>query len=489
MIMLRYLATFFFFSILLSFQGCRERSNVANIPEGAFWVEQATQDILDPWTQHARDTAEGAFHTFLDRQWEPYKGYEKYPGMLSRHIYSYSTGYLLTGRKEYLRHASRLVDYLIQHGWDRKYGGWYNALNRQGRVVDSTKDGFLQPYAITGLAMYYFVTHDPEILDYIERSNRIMQEHAWDSTHGGYYRSLHRDLSVENSDKDFSPQLAPVSGYLIYLYLATRDQAYLKQMEQVMGLVNIRMSPPDEPWVLERFDRSWNDTHGPRQDSTELNTGHNAEVVWMWLRLYQLTGKAEYLEQAMDLQEPLYQYGFENRKGVWFHRIGLENPSLHNSTTPWWIQAYGNMLSLCLYHQTEQDQFLKAFRRGAEFWNRHFIDDQYGGAYLSVGLEGNIHKGAKAVRTKTSYHSMEHGLLNYLGSNLWIHGKPVTLHFSVHHPEAGGKLYPLPLETDACEIQRVKINGEKWEDFDPAEKFIRLPASRDLDIQVTLAPE
>jgi len=166
MTMLRCLVLFFFLSLLMASQGCRERSNVANVPEGAF-------------------------HTFLNRQWKPYNGYEKYPGMLSRHIYSYSTGYLLTGRKEYLRHASRLVDYLIKHGWDRKYGGWYNAINQQGQVVDSTKDGFLQPYAITGLAMYYFITRDPEILDYIERSNQIMQEHAWDSLHGGYYRSLH----------------------------------------------------------------------------------------------------------------------------------------------------------------------------------------------------------------------------------------------------------------------------------------------------------
>jgi len=487
--MLRSLAIFFFLLLLMSSQGCRERSNVANIPEGAFWVEQATQDVLDPWTRQARDTVGGAFHAFLDRQWKPYNGYEKYPGMLSRHIYSYSTGYLLTGRKEYLRHASQLVDYLIQHGWDRKYGGWYNALNRQGQVVDSTKDGFLQPYAITGLAMYYFITHDPEILEYIERSNQIMQEHAWDSVHGGYYRSLHRDLSVQNNDKDFSPQLAPVSGYLIYLYLATRDQAYLEQMEDIMNLVNPKMAPRDEPWVLERFDRAWNYTHSPRSDSTELNTGHNAEVVWMWLRLYQLTGKDEYLQHAMNLQEPLYKHGFESRKGVWYHRIGLDNPSLHNSSVPWWIQAYGNMLSLYMYQHTGQDQFLKAFRRGSEFWNRHFIDEKYGGAYLSVDLKGNIHKGAKAVRSKTSYHSMEHSLLNYLGSNLWVHEKPVTLHFSVPLPIAGGKLYPLPLETDAYKIQRVQINGENWEDFDPAEKFVRLPAFRDLDIQVTLAPE
>jgi mannobiose 2-epimerase len=486
MIMYRHLSFLLLLSLMIPLGSCRDNPNVANIPQGSFWIDQATHEVLEPWTKNARDTAYGAFHAFLDRKWQPYKGHEKYPGMISRHVFSYSVGYLLTGEKHYLRQASRSVDYLIKHGWDRRHGGWYNTLNRQGEVIDSTKDGFLQPYAIAGLTMYYFVTRDSGILQYIKQSNRIMEDHAWDPQYGGYYRSLNRDLTLRNGDKDFSPQLAPVSGYLIYLYLATRDEAYLEQMERIMKLVGDKMSPPDQPWILERFDRKWHYTYSPRKDSTELNTGHNAEVVWMWLRLYHLTHKEKYLSKAMRLQQPLYQHAFESRKGFWYHRIGLDNPSLHSATSPWWIQAYGNMLSLYLYQETGQDQFLKAFRRGAAFWNRHFIDDQYGGAFLSVSLDGSIDKGAKAVRSKTSYHSLEHALLNYLCSNLWVHEKPVRLYFSLAVAEGNDKLYPLPLETDDHVIRQVKINGQPWEDYDASEGFVRLPASRELDIEVVI---
>ncbi len=486
--MYRYFTFFVLTAFMLVLAGCRQKPNVANIPEGEFWKRQGIQNVLKPWHKNARDTADQAFHTYLNRKWKPYNGQEKYPGMISRHIFSYSVGYLLSGDESYLQQASRLADYIIEHGWDEKYGGWYNSLNRQGHVKDSAKDGFFQPYAIAGLSMYYFVTHDREALDYIRRSHCIMQEHAWDSIYGGYYRGLNRNLSPKNTGKDFSPQLAPASGYLIYLYLATRDSQYLTQMKKIMQVATHKMSPPDSPWILERFDRQWNPARSARHDSLALNTGHQAEVVWMLLRLYELTEKDDYFSQAMQLQKPLYQYGFEQKKGVWYHRTGYQNPSLHSSSSPWWVQAYGNMLSLYLYRQTEEQQFLKAFRRGADYWNRHFIDDAHGGAFLSVKLDGTPLKASKAVRSKTSYHSLEHALLNYIYTNLWIKEKPVTLHFKIPEARTGEKLYPLPVEDATAQILRAEINGEPRHDLNARKGFISLPAGKDMKVKLVVAP-
>lgn len=101
------------FSILLFFGGCQQAPNTANIPEPSFWKEQGVE-ILDHWDRQARDTAYGTFHTFLDRQWNTYNGSDKYPGMISRHLFSYSTGYMLTGEKKYLRQASQTGDRMCE---------------------------------------------------------------------------------------------------------------------------------------------------------------------------------------------------------------------------------------------------------------------------------------------------------------------------------------------------------------------------------------
>lgn len=459
----------------------------SHIPTGKFWVDQGINHILEPWTKNAIDTSHGTFHTFLDRQWKPYNQKEKYPGMLSRHVFSYSAGYLLTGNKKYLDKATELVDYIIRHGWDKKYGGWYNTLNQQGNVIDSSKDGFYQAYAVTGLAMYYLVTHDKQVLNYVERSHEILSNEAWDDKYGGYYRELNRDLSVAKDNKSFSPQLAPVSGYLVYLYLATREDAYLQQMKKVMDLALNKMRKTGSPWVLERFDKEWNYTYSPKGDSTELNTGHNAEIIWMLLRLAEMNRDDTYRQQALHMAKVLYQFGFDEDSGIWYHRTGLEEPSVHSNSTPWWIQAYGNMLSLYLYHQTSKETYLKAFRKGADFWNNYLIDKTYGGAYLAVNSDGSIKKGDKAVRTKTSYHSLEHSLLNYLYADLWVHEKPVTMHFLIRNSQEGEKLYPLPIEDHNVTVRHVRIDGKAYNNYDAEKQFILLPEGSNLSVEVVLS--
>lgn len=483
----RYYTIISFILLILPLFSCQNKKDgISDIPRGEFWIKQGTDQVLDSWTRHAMDSSSGIFYTFLDREWNPYKGNVIHPGMISRHVFSYSVGYLLTGEEKYLERASGIVDYLLENGWDREYGGWFNALDRKGNIVDSAKDGFLQPYAITGLTMYYFVTHDKEVLEYIEQSNRIMEKYAWDSIYGGYYRSLNRDLSVQETDKDFSPQLAPVSGYLIYLYLTTGYDVYLEQMEKIINTVIDSMSMPGEPWILERFDRSWNYTQETRADSTEINTGHNIEVVWMLLRLYELTGNENYLKKARDLQEPLYTFGVSEDTGIWYQRLGRTDPAHHNNSSPWWIQAYGNMLSLYLYYATGKDRYLEVYQKGAGAWNRFFIDDEYGGAFLTVNIDGSVEKGSKAVRSKTSYHSLEHAMLNYIYTNLWVMDKPVKLHFYIEEPGDGEKLYPVPVETGKIKIGKIKINGELWTEFNAGGKFIRLPASGEMKIEVLI---
>ncbi|MFP4487943.1 MAG: AGE family epimerase/isomerase [Bacteroidales bacterium] len=481
---MRYTLSLLIILFTVALSSCVKQPDAIYPASGDFWKKQGINQVLDCWAPNLRDTVSGGFNAFLDRKWQPYNGSEQYPGMISRHLFSFSVGYLLTGDGEYLHQAGQIYDYMIKHGWDSKYGGWYNALDNNGNVLDSAKDGFYQPYAITGLVMYYFVTHDKEVLDYIEQSNDIMEMNAWDHEYGGYYRSLNRDLAVQSSDKDFSPQLAPVSGYLIYLYLATRDRVYLEQMEKIMATVNEKMSSPTGPWILERFDRKWNYTSEAGNDGTELNTGHNIEIIWMLLRLYELTEKKDYLQRANELQQLIYKYGFAEEEEMWYHKIGLADPAVHKVSSPWWIQAYGNMCSLSLYNIKREDRFLEFYRKGTEFWNRNFIDNEYGGAYLSVNLDGSIDKGNKAVRSKTSYHSMEHAMVNYIYTSLLSGDKSVKLHFKLDKHLAAEKLYPLPLETKGFSISQVSINGEQWNDYE--DSFICLPSMEQMNIEVII---
>ena len=57
-----------------------------------FWRQHALNDLIPYWYKSAIDKEYGGFHSNLSRQWEPLPPYDKYPAMISRQIFGFSTG-------------------------------------------------------------------------------------------------------------------------------------------------------------------------------------------------------------------------------------------------------------------------------------------------------------------------------------------------------------------------------------------------------------
>lgn len=452
--------------------------------DGDFWKTQAIDDIIIPWTQNGLNTETNTFPTYMDREWKPFRSTSQNPGMVSRHIFSYSTAYLLTGEDKYLDLATQIVEYMIEYGWDSEYGLWYNEIDEEGNPVDFDKGMFMQLYAVTGLAMYYVITHDETVLEYIQESIELLNTHAHDEQYGGYINALNRNLTVKDPSKRATPQLAPLSGYLAYLYPVTKNDQYLNEMTDGVDLILDKMISPEEQWLMGSFDEQWQVNI---EQSDKINVGHNLEIVWTLLRLHLLTGNESYKEKALEIYPQLYEVTFNEETGAWHHNFSMANNAEKADSTPWWVQAYGNMLELYLYRITEDQIHLDRFQQGADFWNNYFIDKEYGAAYLSVRIDGEIENGNKAVRSKTSYHSMEHGLLNYLYLNLWVQNKPVTLNFKIKSSEEGERLYPNLVEDPEVKISSVTVNGSEWNQFNPEEGYITLPELRNGSVQVQLS--
>jgi len=441
-----------------------------NILGGDFWKEQALRTVIPFWSHHGTDSIHGGFLTNLDRKGEKIGGSEKYPSMISRHVFSYSVAYLLTGEKRYIETASQGVAFLLAHGWDSTYGGWFDELDEMGNPLRTTKDGFVQAYATTGLTMYYFVTHDSTVLSYIERSNDILQDRSRDTAWGGYYKTLGRELNVEVSDKDFTAQIAPVSGYLLYLYLATREEKYLRQIREIVEIVQKRMLDRESEWILDSYDRNWG-----KAGEGDVNVGHNIEMSWVCLRLFALTQDGALREQAERLAAKLNRWGSDTVTGLWYWRLKKEDPSQHSDDAAWWIQAYGNMFQLCLYHLRGERSYIDNFIKGAGAWNRYFIDNEFGDTFLSIYTDGRIKDATKGNRYKASYHTMEHSLLNLLYLDLWLNKINVRLHFFIHSPGKNSRLYPVPVEDPSVRIIDVEVNGTSWQNFDSQKGWIDLP--------------
>jgi mannobiose 2-epimerase len=459
--------------------------SASKVLTGNYWKKQALVDIIPFWTKYAQDEKSGTFFTNLDSLWLPFGSQDKYPSMISRHLFSYSVAYLLSGDEDNIKIADSTVKWLLENAWDKEYGGWFDALDAVGKPVLTTKTTFVQVYAITGLTLYYFITHDTTVIKFIEKSNELLESKVWDSTSGGYFNMMNRDWSVADSNKSFSAQVTPVSGYLFYLYQATREKKYLDQISRILEVTMNNMADKESGWILENFDRNWKYIPG-KKDETEINIGHNIEAATMLLHNYILTGNTDHLSAAKSLAGKIDNYGVLHDKEVWLTTVNRTSSAKHGGNTYWWIQAYGNIFNLFLYHVLDESQYLENFQKGAEFWDSCFMDKRHGDTYFSVDTAGRATDRTKATRFKTSYHSIEHCLLNMLCLDLWINNSPVEFHFRISYSCDGDLLYPSILEDGNIKISKVVIDAHDQPDLLQEGKVIRLPGLNDSKVVVTL---
>jgi len=458
--------------------------------DGEFWREQALTQIIPYWFQHARDEEYGAFHTSLSRQWQPSPPWDKYPAMIGRQLFSFSAAYLLSGEERYLEVARETADYLLEHAWDEEYGGWFDVLTRTGEPKVTTKTAPLELYANAGLALYYLVTGDERALSHVQESLRIRRTYAHDEEFGGYFQAFNRDLSVKDYSKSKHSHYGQVGSLLLNLYMITREPELLTWMKELMDLTATRMLDPRLGWVYVALDREWNPVPHVIEGREVVSIGPQLVAVVSFLRLYQLTGDRTYLEHGKALGEQTIRWGWDSDRGGWHVSIGKEPP--HRPEEPpmvhWWIQNYGSFLFLQLYHLTQDNSYLDQFRKGTAFWNRYFLDREFGGVFMSVSPEGSLIDERKAGVWRTSYHEMEHALLNYLYLNLYVNNRPVLLHFRIGSSEPLAKHFVSPVEDSSVQIADVKINDKPWPAYNARERYVILPAGEDLKVEVTLAP-
>ena len=457
------------------FSCCEEKTNrSAKVLSGDYWKSQALNDIIPNWTKFAQDKESGTFYTTLDSLWQPTGDQNKYPSMISRHLFSYSVSYLLSGNEDYLVIADSTVKWLLNQAWDKEFGGWFDSVDGKGNPVQTTKTTFVQVYAITGLVMYYFVTHDKTVLRYIEKSNELLEQKVWDKVAGGYYNTMNRDWTILDSNKDFASQMTPVSGYLLYLYQATKEKKYLDQTKRILDVTTYNMTDNDSGWILESYDCNWRYLAGKAVES-EINVGHNIEVAWMLLRSYLLTGDKDQLEAAKKISSKIESSFVFNNHNIWLTSTSRYSIN-QGSRTYWWVQAYGNMFKQYLYRIFKDDQYIDAFQRGGEFWDSGFLDKRHGDTFYSVDSTGSNKDAHKADRYKTSYHSMEQCLINYLSLSSWTNNEPTKLYFRINLSVEGELLFPVILEDESLKISKVVIENIDKTSLVNSSQSITLPA-------------
>ena len=312
--------------------------------------------------QVMRDREFGGFHWILDAQGRVSTrlGDEKHLYGTAFVIYAASQVSKVTGDALALKVARDAFDWLEQHAHDKQFGGYFEALRRDGTPILTWQSA------------------DPGA----QRTDRL----------GIYY-----------GFKSMNSHIHLLEALTV---LAKVDDRPIVRERLRETFFNVRDRIAVEPGALNLYlTRDWKAI--PAHDSF----GHDIETAYL------LVEAAEELALADDPKTPgmarllvdhALDWGWDHEFGGFYDKGESFGGSAFDRTKVWWTQAEG-LNALMLMHTKYQgatDRYGAAFLKQWAFIEKHLIDPVHGGWFGQTTREGQRQgDGAKADQWKANYHT------------------------------------------------------------------------------------
>ena len=467
--------------------------------ETHWWLVQISQ-MADRWLDNLFDVKRNyeiddfskLYRTNLNITGAPTNENIQECATLSRLIYGLSSAYLLTGAERYYLAAKAGVDYQreafrsLSH--DGKYCFW--AFGRR-RTVDGEKliiasenpddygtiPLYEQIYALAGLAQYYRITLDWEVLEDIRRTLNSFQGYYHDVKglrepefpgEGGYfshldYATMRPDsgaLGHNSSRKNWNSIGDHIPAYLINLILAldpVPKSPTERKLDELLDLCRAILDEtstliiekfPDSgsDYVNERFHADWRVDQEWGWQQNRAIVGHDLKISWNLTRCayyYQTLEKSfrdrrenavadEYkakadkcLAVARKLARKMAEVGIDRIRGGVFDAVernpdnGMPTEFAWGCTKDFWQQEQGILAYLILHGAEQGDtEFLSLARESIAFWNLFFLDRDRQGIFFRTTADGlPVIQGAygqKGGHSISGYHAFELNFLAHL---------------------------------------------------------------------------
>lgn len=434
------------------------------------------------------DPAKGGYYTNIDRSGKVITSWGKNKNMItqSRHAYGFVRAFMLTGNDAYLTAARKALDFMYAHAWDKTHGGWYNELDESGNPQSATspKTAFNQHYALLGPCAFVEATRDTLDQRWLEKALAFNENKLWDPDpmEYGYYDQI--DYHGGNArNKSFNATVDAITTHILSLYLMTGEQAYrlrLSLLTDNMIAYLYRTMPFQQIGFVEHFDTHWS----PDPSQTMTIMGHVLKTAWCLGRIYQFDPQPYILEAAEGLTHHVLENGYDHLYGgpyKDYNRVTGEMLMWGKADTAkaWWQMEQAVTAGLMLYDITHKAEYLEMADETLDFFMRSFVDHTYGEVYENRTRSGGpIWGEQKGNSGKAGYHSIELGYYVYLYGSLFVHNRPVQLHYRFT-PAAQPRtleLLPLAISAKRLSISQITLEGQPYSQFDPVNRSLYLPA-------------
>ena len=343
----------------------------------------------------------------------------------SRLTYAFGIAFHMTGYPYYLK-VCRKGALALAEAMDGNYGMHVIQNVESGEWDKDYKMRTSQDlaYGLTGLGMYYFLTHDNTILHKIIQLKDFIFSVYMDDGRGylTWYPKHTKDPDVQ-----IVAQLDQLYAYMLMLTPVLPEpykSIWKKDMKKIVDILITQFYSEHYKffWGVESAYSSM----GLGSDHTDF--GHSVKTFWVILKVGELLGDPFYIDFARPKIDRIIKEAYIKETGSWARRFD-EHGQL-DVDKEWWILA--ELDQACEILSIHDPSYYRYLNKTHRYWFDKMVDKENGEIWHMV--DGKTDKPMiqypKTHNWKTSLHSFEHALFGYMSASR-IKGTDFDLYYAL----------------------------------------------------------
>lgn len=355
------------------------------------------EDIIPFWEQYSPDKKFGGYFSCLDRDGRTYDT-DKFIWLQGRQAWIFSYLFNHVEKKQSWLEMSKLgIDFLRTKAMDDK-GNFYFSTTRDGRPLIQPYNIFSDCFAAMAFGQYAKASGDAEIEELARKTYLNILKKS-DNPKGNYEKSTGvRPL------KSFSLPMI-LSNLVLELEGVLTSQEVENTIDQSVHQVMNIFLQPDSKLILENLN-----IDGSQSDSFEgrlINPGHGLEAMWFMIDIAIRREDQHLIQQASSVIMNILEYSWDNKYGGIFYFMDIKgNPpqQLEWDQKLWWVHLEALVALSKAYRYTRTPEIWNWFEKVHQYTWSHFPDPKNGEWYGYLNRQGKILLPLKGGKWKGCFH-------------------------------------------------------------------------------------
>lgn len=300
----------------------------------------------------------------------------------ARILWFFSNVYLSAGEADALFYARHAYEFLMNHAFDREYGGMFWMLDAAGNSLDDMKHTYNQVFCIYGLSSYYLASGDKTALNTAYRLFETVEERCADEY--GYAEAFTRDwqpilnekLSEDGfqAEKTMNTLLHLIEAYT-ELYRADGSERVKERLLHALSLAYDKVYDPNTHILGVYFDRRM------RSIANVYSYGHDIEASWLIDRALDVLGDFSGAQRLREMNAAIAQKVYATAyTGELVYNQSIDGEV--DKTRIWWIECESVVGFLNAFQRTGKAEYAEAAQRIWEYTRKNFVDTRAGAEWF-----------------------------------------------------------------------------------------------------------